>query len=68
MNAKALLGLLALIYSGFVIFLTIKKPTKIWSMKKIQWFEKALGKKGTEIFFYIWSLLFVVLGIWLLTK
>ncbi|MTI69666.1 MAG: hypothetical protein FH751_05350 [Firmicutes bacterium] len=68
MDVKALLGLLALIYGGLVIFLAIKKPTKIWNMKKIQWFEKALGKKGTEIFFYIWSLLFVVLGIWLLTK
>lgn len=68
MNVNALLALLAIIYGGFVIFLTIKKPPKIWNMKKIQGFEKVLGRKGTEIFFYIWAILFLILGIWLLIK
>jgi hypothetical protein len=37
-------------------------------MKKIQLFEKVLGEKGTEIFFYIFAVAAVVLGVWLLTK
>ncbi len=68
MNYFPLLGLLALAYSGFIIFLTVKKPDKIWNMKKIQAFEKVLGKKGTEVFFYVWSILFIILGVWLFTK
>jgi len=67
MNYYPLLGILALLYSGFVIYLTAKKPDKIWKIGKIQAFEKALGKRGTEIFFYIWSILFIILGIWLFT-
>lgn len=67
MNYYPLLGLLAFIYSGVVIFLAIKKPEKIWKIKKIQAFEKALGKRGTEILFYAWAILFIALGIWLFT-
>lgn len=67
MNYFPLLGVLVLCYSAFVIYLTVKKPDNIWKIKKIQAFEKALGKKGIEIFFYIWALLFIALGIWLFT-
>jgi hypothetical protein len=68
MNTYALLGILALIYAITVIFIAIKKPTKIWNMGKINAFKRILGEKGTIIFFYIWGLLFVALVIWLLTK
>lgn len=68
MNGYALLGLLAIIYAVVVAILAMKKPPKVWRMKKIKGFERILGVKGTVIFFYIWSILFLILGIWLLTK
>jgi|ASRK01.1.fsa_nt_gi hypothetical protein len=61
-------AILAFVYSAIVIVLTVTKPPAIWKIKKIQWFEKHLGVKGTEIFFYIWALAFLVLGVWLLTR
>lgn len=61
-------GSLAIVYAAMVVVLTIMKPEAIWKMKKIQFFEKYLGVKGTEIFFYLWSLMFLVLGVWLLAK
>lgn len=63
-----ILGIVCIAYAAMVIVLAIMKPESIWKMKKIQWFEKVLGEKGTEIFFYVWALIFLVLGIWLLTK
>lgn len=58
------LGLLAFVYAAFVVFVAMKKPPAIWNMGKIQAFIKVLGEKGTVIFFYIWSVIFVGLGIW----
>jgi len=58
------LGLLAFVYAAFVIFVAMKQPPAIWNMKKIEAFKKVLGEKGTVIFFYIWALIFVGLGIW----
>ena len=59
-----LLGLLAWIYAAFVVFVAIKQPPAVWDMAKIRAFRKVLGDKGTVIFFYIWAVIFVGLGIW----
>jgi len=61
-------AILAFVYSALVIILTVTKPPTIWKIKKIQWFETHMGVKGTDIFFYIWALAFLVLGVWLLTR
>ena len=61
-------AILAILYAVMVVILAVLKPEVIWKMKKIQWFEKVLGEKGTEIFFYIWALIFLVLGVWLFTR
>jgi hypothetical protein len=66
MNWNALLGILALVYAVLVVYIAWKKTPSIWDMGKIKAFRKVLGEKGTVIFFYIWALLAVVLGIWLL--
>lgn len=68
MNGFALLGILAFVYAGIVFFITFKKPAVIWNMGKIKAFEKVLGEKSTVIFFYVFGLLAVALGIWLMTK
>jgi len=68
MNIGALLGILAILYAVMVIVIAVKKPVKIWNMKKVEGFKKVLGEQGTVIFFYIWGVAFVVLGIWLLMK
>lgn len=60
-------GILAIVYAAVVVIIAVLKPEMIWKTKKIQLFIKFLGEKGTEIFFYIWALIFLVLGVWLLT-
>ncbi|MCH4891011.1 hypothetical protein EZV73_25765 [Acidaminobacter sp. JC074] len=60
-------GILAILYAVMVIVLAVLKPEAIWKLKKIQFFIKHMGDKGTEIFFYVWALIFLVLGVWLLT-
>lgn len=61
-------AILAILYAGIVVVIAVLKPEKIWNMKKIEFFKKIMGDKGTEAFFYIWALIFLVLGVWLLTK
>lgn len=61
-------AILAILYAGIVVVIAVLKPEKIWNMKKIEFFKKILGDTGTEIFFYIWALIFLVLGIWLFTR
>jgi hypothetical protein len=68
MNGQALIGILLIVYAIAVVFLTLKKPESIWKMKKIQMFEKMLGVKGTEIFFYVFAVAAAALGIWLMTR
>ena len=66
MNGWALLGLFLIIYGAFVFFIAIKKPEAIWKMGKIQAFVKKLGEKGTVIFFFVWGIIALGFGIWLL--
>lgn len=63
-----LVGLISIIYASFVVFLTIKRPEKIWSMNKIQFFEKRFGPNNTIIIFYVWALLFFFLGFWFMAQ
>ncbi len=62
------LGVLLIVYAAAVVGIAIVKPEKIWNIKKIESFRKVLGDKGTEIFFYIWAGIFLVLGVWLLAR
>lgn len=68
MNPWALLGIVFILYALAVFFIALKKPAKVWGIKKIQSFIKNLGERGTVIFFIVWGLLFLALGIWLLFK
>lgn len=61
-------GILAVVYALAVVLIAVLKPEIVWNSKKIKLFKKFLGDKGTEIFFYIWALGFLVLGIWLLVQ
>lgn len=63
-----ILGVILIVYAVLVVVIAVMKPVSIWNMKKIEMFKKALGDRGTEIFFYIWALLALGLGIWLLVK
>jgi len=65
MNWQPLAGLAAFAYAGFVAYIAAtKKPESIWEMGKIKMFRKVLGEQGTVIFFYVWAVIFVGLGIW----
>lgn len=68
MDGWALLGLLLIIYSAAVFYITVKKPESIWNMAKIKMFIKLLGEKGTEIVFYVFAVAALVIGIWLLVR
>lgn len=68
MDGLALLGLILIAYAVAVVFITLKKPEQIWNMGKIRMFRKILGEKGTDIFFYIFSLASAAFGIWLLVR
>lgn len=65
---KSLLGLFLILYSIAVIFIAMKKPEKIWKMKKTQFFIKILKEDGTVKFFYAWGALFAILGMFLLVS
>ncbi len=67
MDGYALLGLLAILYAIAVVYIAAKKPPKLWEMAKIRMFRKVLGEQGTVVFFYVFALLAIVLGIWLLS-
>jgi len=67
MNWYPLLALLAFAYAAAVLYIVIKKPPKIMQMGKLQAIEKMLGKKGADIFYYVWAVVFAAMGIWLLT-
>ena len=60
------LGIILIVYGLFVIGITYLKPPAIWNMKKIQGFVSALTETGTVIFFYIWGIAALVIGIVLL--
>ena len=66
MDGYALLGLLAILYAVMVVYIAAKKPPKLWEMAKIKMFRKVLGEQGTVTFFYVFALLAVILGIWLI--
>jgi hypothetical protein len=68
LNTQALIGILLIAYAAVVVMLTLKKPESIWSMKKIQLFEKALGVKGTEILFYVFAVVAAAVGVYLMLK
>ncbi|MCD4714788.1 MAG: hypothetical protein K8R73_16045 [Clostridiales bacterium] len=68
MNGMAFLGILMVAYAALVVWIAVKQPPKIWGMAKIKLFIKVLGEKGTVIFFYIFALIFAVVGVWLIIK
>ncbi len=63
-----ILAIVLVVYAVVVVVIAVIKPESIWKMKKIEMFKKVLGDKGTEIFFYIWALLALGIGIWLLVR
>ena len=68
MNWFALLGALLVAYCLFVLYVVLKKPEKIWGIKKIQGFVKTLGNTGTHILFIAFALAAGGVGVWLLVR
>jgi len=61
-------GIIAIIYASMVVYVTIKRPEKIWTMERVQFFEKRFGPNNTIILFYIWAFAFYFLGFWLMSQ
>ncbi|OPL08717.1 MAG: hypothetical protein AVO33_09055 [delta proteobacterium ML8_F1] len=66
MKGMAVWGLVLILYGILVVVIAQKKPPRIWQMKKIKFFVRVLGEKGTVIFFDVFGALAMLLGVWLL--
>lgn len=66
MDGLALLGLFLIVYGVALVGITAKKPKGIWEMAKIRMFRKVLGEGGTVLFFYIFAVVCVGVGVWLM--
>ncbi len=62
------LGILVMVYAMFFVVIAVVRPGVVWNSKKTETMKKVLGERGAGIFFYIWALLILALGIWLFTK
>lgn len=60
------LAIILILYGIAVLAITFMKPQKIWNMKKIQGFVGVFTETGTVIFFTIWALIAIAVGIVLL--
>ena len=68
MNWNPILALLAFAYSALVLYIVIKKPANLMKVGKYEMVEKMFGEKGANIFYYVGSVIFAAIGIWLLVK
>ncbi|MDF1594894.1 MAG: hypothetical protein P1T08_02170 [Acidimicrobiia bacterium] len=60
------LGIVLIVYGIAVVAIAFMKPPAIWNIKKIQGFVSALTETGTVIFFIVWGIAAIVIGIVLL--
>jgi hypothetical protein len=65
-EAATIWGIILVVYALLVIALAVFKPAPVWRLGKIQAFVKLLGEKGTVIFFLIFAIIVLVIGIVLL--
>lgn len=62
------LGILVVLYAAFFFMIAVVRPGVVWNSRKTERLKKVFGERGAGIFFYIWALLILALGIWLFTK
>jgi hypothetical protein len=60
------LAIFLIVYGLAVLAIAWLKPPAIWNMGKIQGFVKLLTETGTVIFFYVWGIAALIVGIVLL--
>jgi hypothetical protein len=60
------LAIILVVYGIAVFAIAVWKPPAVWSMKKIQGFVSVFTETGTVIFFIIWALIAIAVGIVLL--
>ena len=63
MGGLVLLGIFLLVYMIAVVLIAVKKPVSIWNKKKIQFFIKVIGGKGTVVFLYVCVLITEGIGV-----
>ena len=63
MDASTWWGIALIAYAIFAMAITLLKPEPIWRMGKIQAFVKLLGERGTVIFFMVFALIILGIGI-----
>ena len=66
MDWLLVLAIFLIVYGLAVLAIAWLKPAAIWNLAKIQGFVKVLTETGTVIFFYIWGIAAIVVGVVLL--
>lgn len=57
------LGIILIVYGALCVLIGALRPPFIMNMKKMQIFEKYLGKLGTTIFVLVFGVACIVIGI-----
>ncbi len=58
-----ILSNILIIYGILCVVLALLKPPFIWNMKKLRVMEKMMGKKGLQIFVFIWGAVCILAGL-----
>lgn len=67
MNLYPLFALIAFAYAALVWFIIIKKPKSMMKLGKVEMFQKMIGEKATDIFYYVFGAIAAGLGVFFLT-
>jgi len=57
-----ILAIVLIVYGGLCVLISLLRPPFIMNMKKIQIFEKYLGKLGTTLFILGFGIALIVIG------
>ncbi len=60
-----ILSIFLIIYGILVLYLTLSKSNLVFKNPKTKMFQKLLGKKGTYVFFLLFGLIALGVGIYL---
>ncbi len=58
-----ILAIVLIIYGGLCVLISLLRPPFIMNMKKMQLFEKYLGKLGTALFILGFGIALIIIGI-----
>jgi hypothetical protein len=68
MNWYPIIALVAFLYAALTLYIIIKKPPSMMKLGKVEMMQRLIGNSGTEILYYVVSLVAIGIGIWALMQ